>query len=270
VREAVILCGGQGTRLQSVLQGRPKILARVGNLTFLDYLLALLVSNYKIERIVLALGYGYEQVLAYLSQVKFSGEIVTSIETTPLGTGGALKKALEKVLGERVLLLNGDTYLAPEQDFDKILLTARQKVPLQIFSVYQEDSHRFGFLRLREKSEVMYCCGMKEKKTGTAGWINAGYYLADKKLLLARWQGLPDAFSLEEWLQKEIAADMIKVPVIRIKGYFIDIGIPVDYQKFLSYAPQIKYCSGTDAFASQNASVSGRCAELSIKPGCTS
>lgn len=108
--DAVILCGGLGTRLRSVVTDKPKVLAQIGKDTCLDVLARNLFS-FGIRRLILATGYLGEQIEAHVKKTPLykKGTVVFSKEEKPLGTGGALKKALSLVKSEHFFLANGDT-----------------------------------------------------------------------------------------------------------------------------------------------------------------
>lgn len=108
--DAVILCGGLGTRLRSVIPDIPKVLAPIGKETCLDILTKQLFTS-GIRRIILATGYLGEQVQAHVEKTPLykKGTVLFSREEKPLGTGGALKRALVLVKSKHFLLANGDT-----------------------------------------------------------------------------------------------------------------------------------------------------------------
>ena len=108
-KEAIILAGGLGTRLKSVLEGIPKPMALIAEKPFLEYLLKYLQS-YGIEHVILSVGYNWEIISDYFGSKYTSMEISYAIEDEPMGTGGGIRLALEKVKGEHTFILNGDTF----------------------------------------------------------------------------------------------------------------------------------------------------------------
>ena len=107
--EVIILAGGQGTRLRSVVHDIPKCLAPCSRASFLGYLLDYL-SLYPVEHVVFSLGYLKEQVMSFVQARTWPFTYDFAVEETPLGTGGGIRLALEKCRSERVLVLNGDTF----------------------------------------------------------------------------------------------------------------------------------------------------------------
>src|SRR4051812_4918576 len=109
IREAIILAGGFGTRLRSVIADLPKPLAPVNGQPFLHYLFRYL-QHYKIEKAVLSVGYLSEKVEAHFGKNYLGIDIEYAHEKEPLGTGGGIRLAMEKCSGAHVLVLNGDTF----------------------------------------------------------------------------------------------------------------------------------------------------------------
>jgi len=107
--DAVILCGGQGTRIRPLFPSVPKVLIPIHNKPYLGRCLEWL-SKQGIQRTILALGYKAEMVTEYLKTQDFGIEVVTSIESKPLGTAGALYNALPLIQTDTVLVMNGDTF----------------------------------------------------------------------------------------------------------------------------------------------------------------
>ena len=107
--EAIILAGGKGTRLQSVVSDVPKPMADVNGRPFLSYLLHFL-STKGVRKVVLSVGYKHEVISNYYSNCFENMSICYAIENEPLGTGGALVESLKQVTDSNVLLLNGDSF----------------------------------------------------------------------------------------------------------------------------------------------------------------
>ena len=107
--EVIILAGGFGTRLQSVVSDVPKVMAPINNKPFLEYIFDDL-SKYDVSRVILAVGYKKEIVKKYFGNKYKNIKIAYSEENEPLGTGGAIKHALSLVNDEEVIIMNGDIY----------------------------------------------------------------------------------------------------------------------------------------------------------------
>ena len=219
--EAVVLAGGFGTRLRSVVPEVPKPMAPVAGRPFLEILLHALARR-GVTRAVLSLGYRADLIQAHFGQ-RFCGiDIVCEVETVPLGTGGAIARSLRRCLGETALVVNGDTFL----DLDVAALAARwqaQKRPL-IVGRQMADTARYGRLRV----DGSRLTGFQEKGPSGPGLINTGHYLLPTNLLDAC--GLPSAFSFEaDFITPRLAE--LELEVFETTGLFIDIGVPDDYQR---------------------------------------
>lgn len=222
-RQAFVLCGGLGTRLRSVLSDRPKSMAPVAGVPFLQLLLEDLRAQ-GIEEVILGTGYLAEQIEQYFGNgEKFLLRLHYSQEQEPLGTGGALKLA-EPLLSDPVLVLNGDSYvewnLAAARDlFDKhaaSLVMLLQTVP---------DVSRYGSVTVAPDGRVT---DFVEKGTRSgAGLINAGVYLLRREIVSALPAG--KAISLERDVFPGLLSG--KVYGLISEGIFIDIGIPADLER---------------------------------------
>lgn len=219
ISEAIILAGGRGTRLQSLVSNVPKPMASVAGKPFLQILLANL-SRKGIRRAILSVGYLSESIEKYFG-AGFQGlEIEYVREDSPLGTGGALRLAMGHCREEAVLALNGDTFL----DFDMDAVAAgwqKHRSPV-IIGVQVQDTARYG----RIVSEDGLITGFVEKGESGSGIINAGTYVFPADLFTGR--PLPAIFSLE---QDFLVPEIVRRPfrLFASPGPFIDIGIPEDY-----------------------------------------
>tara|TARA_B100000902_G_scaffold148965_1_gene145580 strand:- start:254 stop:793 length:540 start_codon:yes stop_codon:yes gene_type:complete len=175
VSQAVILCGGLGTRLGAITKKIPKPLIKIGNKSFLDYLIDRLVQN-KINKILLLCSYKSEHFFKKYHNKKISNKIKISCvnEKKPLGTGGALINAINK-LDDYFYLLNGDTYfdgdlLQLQEDFDKKNFDI-------ILSTKKLFNDRYGDLKIKNNKVLSF---QKNKKKVISN-INLGTYIIKKK-----------------------------------------------------------------------------------------
>ena len=219
--EAVVLAGGFGTRLRQVVPDLPKPMAPVAGRPFLEILLTTL-SRKGFRRVVLSLGYMADKVVDHFGE-KFAGmDLVYEIETTPLGTGGAVRQSLDRCLADHVFVFNGDTYL----DVEVATLEEHwtdQRVPI-IVARNVPDTSRFGRLDTADGRVL----GFAEKGAGGPGLINAGCYVLPKSILADFKRG--EAFSLEaDFLAKAVSQQRFDLFVT--SGHFIDIGVPEDFRR---------------------------------------
>lgn len=224
--EIVVLAGGLGTRLRSVVSEVPKCMAPVAGKPFLWYLLKSL-SKYDVRRVVLSVGYLREIIFGWIEEVssEFSFEIDYAVEEVPLGTGGGIKLALSKCAGEDVIVLNGDTFF--DVNLDILLERHRMsEVPVTVALKPMVDFDRYGAVDVDGSSGRV--TAFHEKCHQDSGLINGGVYCISRRLLDV--SGQPEKFSFEkDVLEPESAKGAVGGLVS--DGYFIDIGIPEDYKR---------------------------------------
>lgn len=223
--EAIILAGGFGTRLKEVISDIPKPMAPVNGKPFLAYLL-LYLKKYNIQKVTLSTGYLSEKIEEYFGN-EFEGmQLSYSHEETPLGTGGGIKLAVQKSSSETILVLNGDSFF----DIDINEFYAKHRWNRADFSIALrkvENAARYGTIGIEEEDRIIF---FKEKDgEEKPGLINGGVYLLSRDLFL---KNTPhgEAFSIERDFFETFINRFIFCAYTG-KGYFIDIGIPEDYNK---------------------------------------
>ncbi|MGI8890893.1 MAG: nucleotidyltransferase family protein [Chthoniobacterales bacterium] len=220
---AVVLCGGLGTRLRSVVSDRPKSMALIGDVPFLQLLLQNL-KDQGVREAILGTGYRAEQIEDFFQSGKELGlQIHYSREEKPLGTGGALKLA-EELLSDPVLVLNGDSYV--EWSLPAMRDCCRER-EADIVMVLQEvpDVGRYGSVTMDHGGRVSEF--VEKGSRGGAGLINAGIYLLRKEIVTQLSAG--SAISLERDVFPKFLGKKFYGVVAR--GTFIDIGIPADLER---------------------------------------
>lgn len=223
IKEAIILAGGLGTRLRSEIGEVPKSLAPVNNQPFLNYLLRYLKKN-GITRVVLAVGYKHESIQTIIGNYFEGIEIEYSVEKEPLGTGGALKLALELVKENVVFVCNGDTYFDIDLEIlYKYHIEKNSTCTLALKKLLNVE--RYGNVQLNDGKVVAF----QEKQLRDVAIINGGIYCVNKGILIHYPVNTP--FSLEKnYLENNPKAK--KIYGLEFDSYFMDIGIPEDYQTF--------------------------------------
>jgi NDP-sugar pyrophosphorylase family protein len=214
----IILAGGLGTRLRSVVSDRPKVLAPIGKRPFVTLLLDQLVAA-NAKEVVLCTGYMADQIHDKFGTKYKSLKIVHSREPKPLGTGGALRQALPHLKSDAVLIMNGDSFA----DAD---LTAyvnwfyKKSRQASLLLVKVPDTGRYGKVLFTEDGRLS---AFEEKGYDTGpGWINAGVYIMKKSLVASIPAGI--AFSLE----RQFFPNLLNSGLYGFcsNGRFIDIGTP--------------------------------------------
>jgi D-glycero-alpha-D-manno-heptose 1-phosphate guanylyltransferase len=217
--EAIVLAGGFGTRLQSVVSSVPKPMAPINNIPFLEYIFKYL-HEYGITKIVLSVCYKWEVIKDYFGNKFENIELVYVVEDEPLGTGGAIKKSLNEIKNKNVFIVNGDTFF--NIDLNCLTLIDDENIEIALKSMTNFD--RYGCVETNNKNIISK---FTEKSYIKKGDINGGIYLINKSIFIN--YTLPLKFSFEEFMQNNLEELQIKTKVF--DNYFIDIGIPEDYEK---------------------------------------
>lgn len=223
MKECIILAGGLGTRLQSVVSDVPKCMAEVAGRPFLSYLLDYMDRQH-FSHIILSLGYKSEIVLQWLEGESYPFEISYVVEDNPLGTGGAINLAFSKVKGSHAFVFNGDTFFDVNTS---ILLDFHNKKEAQISLALKpmSDFDRYGSVDVSDDDRIIR---FNEKQYCEKGLINGGVYIINKDIFSALH--LPEKFSFEKDVMEAHINDIPFYGCVQ-DNYFIDIGIPSDFAK---------------------------------------
>jgi D-glycero-alpha-D-manno-heptose 1-phosphate guanylyltransferase len=222
--ECIVLAGGLGTRLQSVIGAYPKCMAPVAGQPFLAFLFRYLEQQH-CTRVILSLGFKSEIVLDWIASLAsppvFKIDHVTEHE--PLGTGGGIQLAMQKATNKHVAVINGDTMFAVNlTDLFRFHETLGAGTTLGL--KYMEHFDRYGSVTTNSDLIISF----DEKRYTENGFINGGVYAVDKEYFLSKH--LPEKFSFEkDYLERFLKEE--RFFGFRSDAYFIDIGIPADYEK---------------------------------------
>lgn len=227
--EAIVLAGGFGTRLSTIVQDVPKPMAPVAGRPFLEYILDDLVDH-GITRVVLAVHYKKECIMEHFESCYRGVEVLYSIEDMPLFTGGAVKKALRQCKDPYVFVVNGDTYF--EVPLSKMAEEAQQSgKPVTIAVKQMTNFSRYGRVAVDSNHVVT---AFHEKQPCEIGLINGGIYYLSREIL----EPYPEKFSMEV----DCFPTLLQyggIAAFESQGYFIDIGVPEDF-----YAAQDYFLEG--------------------------
>lgn len=223
IDKAIILAGGLGTRLRAVIAELPKCMAPVAGKPFLHYLISYL-SNEGIRQFIFSTGYKSEVIQKYLEKEYPALNYRLSVEAEPLGTGGAVKLACSTLTGESVLIVNGDTMFSVRvAEVSKVHERFDADCTLALKPMH--DFERYGVVELDKDERVS---SFKEKQFYERGLINGGIYALNADRFLK--ENLPDRFSFEkDYLEQYFTRG--KIYGVVQDEYFIDIGIPSDYER---------------------------------------
>jgi len=220
--EAIILAGGFGTRLQSRLDGIPKPMVQVAGQPFLQILVDRLVDS-GFDRVILSVGHLASVIQDHFGNAWRGVPVDYVVEDAPLGTGGAIRKSMERVSEPEAFVLNGDTWLEVDyRTMNAAHCALRRTITLALAHV--PDTSRYGGVELKDDRVA----GFIEKGRTGPGWINGGVYI------LARdfpWpENLPGRFSFEIDILLPLLPSLNHAVYVS-SGRFIDIGVPEDLDR---------------------------------------
>jgi D,D-heptose 1,7-bisphosphate phosphatase len=221
--QAVVLVGGLGTRLGALTRTTPKPLLPVGDRPFLAWLIAN-VERFGFDRILLLAGQHSEQIVKFASDYRGRARLECIVEPSPLGTAGALRNAAGRLEPE-FLFLNGDSLF----DFNFLDLAVRGRTaPIGGVALRPiADTGRYGRVEVSDRLVTGFC----EKSQSGPGLINGGVYWLKEEIT----QRLPAVGSLERDVFPALPpASLVGQPY---DGFFIDMGVPADYERSQSEIP---------------------------------
>lgn len=221
--EVIILAGGLGTRLQGVIGQYPKCMAAVNGRPFLSYLFDYLGTQ-GCTRVILSLGYKHEVILDWLAKQDPPFAVDHVIEHEPLGTGGGIQLAIRQAVCDNVIVLNGDTMfmadLRRQMEYHRSLHAG---TTLGLKKMYGFD--RYGVVNTNDHGRIT---SFEEKQYRDEGMINAGVYIINTRCYLGKHLPVKHSFE-KDYLEKYTIEG--KFYGYEGEGYFIDIGIPSDYDQ---------------------------------------
>jgi D-glycero-alpha-D-manno-heptose 1-phosphate guanylyltransferase len=220
--EAIVLCGGFGTRLGTITRNTPKPLLQVAGRPFLAHVLDKLCVP-EVNGFILATGFKAEQVSAVIQSEWQGRPVKYSVEMHPLGTGGAIRLAMENFSLDQAVVVNGDTFF----DCDLSSMIDRfEEGPWATRMALRavDDCKRFGRVQISSNGRVV---GFGEKEYEGPGLINAGVYI-QRRTPLEQYGSRPFSFEAD-YLARLDPAWPIQGFVK--DGYFVDMGIPEDLER---------------------------------------
>ena len=219
---AVVLAGGKGTRISSVVPDLPKPMVPIGGRPFLERIFDL-IDNSVVEDVVVSVGYLSSKIIDHFGDNYRGLKLHYSVETEPLGTGGAVLQASAQIQDDFFLVLNGDSILELQID-DLLEYHKKHKKSIVVVSRV-EDVSRYGQVSFDDRIH-----SFSEKTGFGVGYINTGIYILSKEVfrLVESRQ-----FSLENLICSELANQEF-IPY-EVSGRFIDIGTPVDLKRAESF-----------------------------------
>ena len=224
---AIILAGGLGTRLRTVISDVPKPMAPINGKPFLEFLLEFWI-NQGITRFILSIGYKHEAITDYFGN-EFKGvPLDYALETSPLGTGGGLLLAADQLNKEQAfLLLNGDTYFAVE--LNQLIDFSQKNNADWCFSLFRtHDKERYLSMDILPQGQII---SFNAKSSQQNYLANGGVYWVQKKALPGLSTPMNHKLSLEQDIFPKAFLAKQRLYGIEFSAPFIDIGIPNDYYR---------------------------------------
>ena len=224
--QAILLAGGLGTRLQSVVSDRPKPMALIQGKPFMEYVIRELRAN-GIDDIIFAVGYKGSMVEDYFGDGSaFGFRASYAYEETLLGTAGAIKNAARHMTGGEAFVLNADTFY--RIDYGRLVDIKNEKgLDMALVLRQVPDISRYGEAVLTDGVLTAF---NEKNSAARPGTINGGVYLLTRELI----DRIPEGkVSLENDMIPRWLAEGLRIGGFVNEGYFIDIGIPQDYFRFI-------------------------------------
>ncbi|OGV65345.1 MAG: hypothetical protein A2283_05885 [Lentisphaerae bacterium RIFOXYA12_FULL_48_11] len=222
--DAIILAGGLGTRLRTVITDRPKVLVPINNRPFLDIILNTLSQCNLVGHVILAIGYMAEKIIEEYQQTqKYPYKISFSVEEKLIGTGGGINKALSLTTTEKVLVFNGDSFVGVNL-YELLKFHDDNHAAATMTVVEVDDTSRFGRVIIDKDGRIVSF--LEKNSDDAAGYINAGVYVFQKTLFDDVVKDIPIS------LERDLMPLFLKKGVYGFitKENFIDVGTPESYR----------------------------------------
>ncbi|MBW8048961.1 MAG: NTP transferase domain-containing protein [Cytophagales bacterium] len=222
INEAIILAGGFGTRLKNIIQDIPKPMAPINDKPFLEYLFNYLIK-YNINHVILSVGYRHEVISKYFGDEYKTLQIKYALEDKPLGTGGGIVNAMHYLKDDEAFIINGDTFFNINLDnFYHFHQSHKSELTIALKKMKKFDRYATVTMNNYEISNF------HEKKYVDEGYINGGIYACNKNTIFQKINA--EKFSFEKDFMEKFVSEL-KIYGFISDEYFIDIGIPEDYEK---------------------------------------
>ena len=230
--DLILLCGGLGTRFQSVSSKTPKVLTKFYNKNYLDLVIEKCI-NFKIKSLILATGHLHEEIEKYLRNKLFGLKIILSKENEPLGTWGAILNAKQFIRESKFFVMNGDTF----NDLDLISglkFFSKKRCTVLTFGseVKLKDDNDYGNIQINEKNQVLDFLEKPKIKNNFCKFRNSGIYLFNSEIL-NKLSGFKKSS-----LEKDILPILIKEKLVMIYNEsvnFYDFGTLERFEKFMNF-----------------------------------
>lgn len=225
--EAILLVGGRGTRLRPLTLSTPKPMLPAAGVPLLAHQLVRLRAA-GVSRVVLATSYHPEAFADYFGDGSaFGVDLECAVEDQPLGTGGAIRNAAERLgnsPGEPVLVLNGDI-LSGHDLAGQVALHRKSGAAVTLHLTEVADARDFGRVPAADDGRVL---GFHEKSPApVTDRVNAGCYVFDREIIA----GIPATRSVS--VEEEVFPGLLREDALLMAdvdtAYWLDVGTPANY-----------------------------------------
>ena len=221
--KAIILAGGEGKRLRSVINDIPKPMAPIKDKPFLEYIILQLKSQ-NLKDIIISTGYKGSIIKNYFQDGgNWDLNIEYSEEDKPLGTGGALRKAGKLIDDDQFIVMNGDSYF--DIEFKQLISFHEDKQAVTTIGLaYVETLERYGHVEVGNNGEITEF--IEKGDSVSAGHVNGGIYILSSEFI----KKIPFG---QVSLETEVFPNLINKGLfgVKFKSFFIDIGKPEEYER---------------------------------------
>jgi len=221
--KAVVLVGGEGTRLRPLTYFTVKAMVPVLNKPFIEYIIRHL-SHHNVSEIILAIGYKPDRITEYFTdEIQLGTKLIYSIETDPLGTAGAVKNA-EPYIDNTVFVMNGDIFT--DLDLTDMLRFHKNKgAKVTIALTPVEDPTRFGVVEINSNQRVKRFIEKPKREQVAGNMINAGVYVMETEVLRRIPEGKRSMF--EHDIFPSLLTEGEPVFGYTTNVYWMDMGTPL-------------------------------------------
>ncbi len=218
--DGIVLCGGAGLRLRSVIGDAPKAMSNISGRPFLEILIRQL-ARHGLRRVVLAVGYRHDMIRAHFGENALGLSLAYSIEEFPLGTGGALRNAADLIESDSALVVNGDSYA--DADLSQFVRRHEESnADVALVTIPPDGRGDCGSVVLDGQGNVIRFA--EKESLSSAGYFNAGIYMLSRRLIEEIPSGME--LSLERDLFPQWLSEGRKIKAFIYSGACIDIGTP--------------------------------------------
>lgn len=227
--QAIILAGGEGTRLRPLTTTTPKPLLPIVEVAFLERQLGWL-SSYGIKDVVLSLGYFPDAFVNHFPNNRFGDvNLRYVVEHSPLGTAGAIRFAVDELgIHQRCVVCNGDVLtslnLAEMENFH-----VEHKANATISLTWVDDPSAFGVVDTSSNGRVVKFIEKPKREQAPTQWVNSGTYILEPDVFSVIPAGVP--VSIERETFPALLAAAAPLYALATKGYWLDIGTPEKYRQ---------------------------------------